>query len=124
MPADAQNGRNHNRRNNQWHNNAWRTLAYTTVSGRDKDTIRAPGTARYRQLRLCVYNGPLRMRDFDVRFRNGGHQDIAVRQVIRAGGCTRNLDLAGNRRDVTAIKLKYSAIRHGWTRPLVRVQAR
>ncbi|MEO8547138.1 MAG: hypothetical protein ABI422_02095 [Sphingomicrobium sp.] len=134
VPADAQNWRNNNRQDNNRHhnnrhdnnrhNNQWRTLAYTTVSGRDTDTIRVPGTTRYRQLRLCVYNAPLTMRDFDVRYRNGGHQDIAVRQVMRAGTCTRNIDLAGNRRDVTKIRLKYAAIRHGWARPLVRVQAR
>jgi len=114
VPASAQ----------AWRNNNWRTIAYTTVSGRDNDTIRVPGTARYRQLRLCVYNAPLTMRDFDVRYRNGGHQDINVRQRIRANTCTRNVDLSGNRRDVTALRLKYTAIRHGWTRPLVRVQVR
>jgi hypothetical protein len=107
-----------------WRNNNWHTLAYTTVSGRDNDTIRVPGSARYHQLRLCVFNAPLTMRDFDVRYRNGGHQDIAVRQIIRAGTCTRNVDLAGNRRDVTAVRLKYSAIRRGFGRPIVRVQAR
>lgn len=114
VPADAQ----------IWRNNNWRTLAYTTVSGRDNDTIRVPGSGRYHQLRLCVFNAPLTMRDFDVRYRNGGHQDIAVRQFIRAGSCTRNIELAGNRRDVTAVRLKYTAIRHGWARPIVRVQAR
>jgi hypothetical protein len=113
-PAEAQ----------RWHNDNWRTIAFTTVSGRDTDTIRVPGTARFRQMRLCVFNGPLTMRDFDVRYRNGGHQDIAVRQVLRAGSCTRDIDLAGNRRDVTAIRLKYTAIRHGWARPVVRVQVR
>ena len=107
-----------------WHNNNWRTLAYTTVSGRDTDKIRVPGSARYHQLRLCVFSAPLTMRDFDVRYRNGGHQDVAVRQTIRPGTCTRNIDLAGNRRDVTDVRLKYSAIRRGWTRPIVRVQAR
>jgi hypothetical protein len=107
----------------RWRQN-WRTIAYTTVSGRDNDTIRVPGTARYRQLRLCVYYAPLTMRDFDVRYRNGGHQDINVRQRIRANTCTRNIDLKGSRRDVSAIRLKYTAIRHGWTRPLVRVQVR
>ncbi len=64
------------------------------------------------------------MRDFDVRFRNGGHQDIAVRQMLRAGTCTRNIDLAGNRRDVTQIRLKYAPLARHWVRPVVRVQVR
>ena len=113
VPADAQ----------RWNAN-WRTIAYTTVNGHDSDTIRVPGTARSRQLRLCVFGGPIQMRDFDVRFRNGGHQDVAVRQTLRAGTCTRNIDLAGNRRDVTAIRLKYTPLARHWVRPVVRVQVR
>jgi len=113
VPADAQ----------RW-NASWHTVAYTTVNGRDTDTIRVAGTARSRQLRLCVFGGPIQMRDFDVRFRNGGHQDVAVRQVLRAGTCTRKIDLAGNRRDVTAIRLKYTPLARHLVRPVVRVQVR
>jgi hypothetical protein len=80
--------------------------------------------ARYRQLRVCVFNGPIQMRDVDVRFRNGGHQDIGTRSLMRAGTCTRNLDLRGNFRDVTAVRLKYAPLARGWIRPVVRVQAR
>lgn len=114
VPAEAQG----------WRPNAWRTVAYTTVNGRDTDKIRVPGTARYRRMRVCVFNGPIRMRDLDVRYRNGGRQDIRVRQLMRAGTCTRNIDLAGNRRDVTSVRLKYAPLARGWTRPLVRVQVR
>lgn len=108
----------------RWHPHAWRTIAYTTVGGRDSDVIRVPGTARYRQLRVCVFGGPIQMRDVDVRFRNGGHQDIGTRSLMRAGTCTRNLDLRGNARDVTRIHLKYQPLARGWVRPVVRVQAR
>ena len=106
----------------RWNN--WRTIAFTTVNGRDNDVIRVPGTARYRQLRVCVYNGPIRMRDVDVRFRNGGHQDIGTRSLMRAGTCTRNLNLNGRFRDVTQVRLKYTPLARGWVRPVVRVQAR
>jgi hypothetical protein len=110
---------------NRWDNhNRWHTVGYTQVNGRDNDTVRVRGTARYRQMRLCVYNGPIRMRDLDVRFRNGGHQDVAVRYLMRAGTCTRNLDLRGNRRDITAVRLKYSPSHRSWVRPVVRVQVR
>ena len=120
-PADAQ-------RSNRWHQNRWnqqwRTIGYTQVNGRDNDTIRVPGTARYRQMRVCVFNGPIRMRDIDVRFRNGGTQNVAVRNLMRAGTCTRNVDLRGNRRDVTAVRLKYTPLARSWVRPVVRVQVR
>jgi hypothetical protein len=112
-PADAQRFDAH-----------WRTVGYTQVQGRDNDTVRVPGTARYRQMRVCVFNGPIRMRDLDVRYRNGGHQDVAVRTLMRAGSCTRNIDLAGNRRDVTAVRLKYTPLARGWVHPIVRVQVR
>ena len=113
-PADAQ----------RWRANAWRTIGYTTVGGRDNDTIRLRGTERYRQLRVCVFGGPIHMRDVDVRFRNGGHQDIGTRSLMRASSCTRNLDLRGYARDVTQVRLKYTPLARGWVRPVVRVQAR
>jgi hypothetical protein len=117
VPADAQ------RWNNQRSNN-WRTIAVETVDGRDTDSIRVPGTARYRQMRVCVFGGPIQMRDVDVRFRNGGHQDIGTRSLMRAGTCTRNLDLRGAARDVSEVRLKYAPLARGWARPTVRVQVR
>lgn len=108
----------------QYWRHAWRTIAWTTVNGRDNDVIRVPGTARYRQMRVCVYGGPIEMRDVDVRFRNGRHQDIGTRSRMRAGTCTRNLDLRGYYRDVSQVRLKYSPLRRGWVRPVVRVQVR
>lgn len=113
-PADAQ----------RWNANSWRTVGFTQVQGRDTDTIRVPGTARFRQMRVCVFNGPIQMRDLDVRYRNGAHQDVAVRMLMRAGSCTRNIDLAGNRRDVAAVRLKYAPLARGWAHPVVRVQVR
>jgi hypothetical protein len=89
-PAAAQN----------WTGN-WRTIAFKTVNGgTDVDRINVRGSYRYREVRLCVFNAPLAMRDFDVRFENETRQDVRVRQRIRAGTCTRNIDLAGNRRDI------------------------
>jgi hypothetical protein len=113
VPASAQ----------QWA--AWRTIAFKTVNGgTDVDRINVRGNRLYRQVRLCVFNAPLRMRDFDIRFENGQRQDVNVRQRIGAGTCTRNVDLYGNRRDIQWIRLKYEPIARGYTRPLVRVQVR
>lgn len=104
---------------------AWRTIAYKTVNGgTDVDRINVRGDRRYRQVRLCVFNAPLRMRDFDIRFENNQRQDVSVRERIRAGTCTRNIDLVGNRRDIEWIRLRYERIARGYTRPLVRVQVR
>ena len=116
-PATAQRWRHNGR-------NVWRTIAYTQVNGRDRDTIRVAGTARYRQLRVCVFNGTIDMRDVDVWFRNGGHQDIGTRALMRSGSCTRGLDLRGRRRDVSYVRLSYVPLRRGWRPPVVRVQVR
>ena len=103
----------------------WRTIGYKTVNGgTDVDRINVRGDRRFREVRLCVFNAPLRMRDFDVRFENNQRQDVSVRQRIGAGTCTRNVDLYGNRRDIEWIRLKYEPIARGYTRPIVRVQAR
>jgi len=109
----------------RWRPSAWHNVGFKTVSGGvDTDRITVQGRQTFRQIRLCAFNAPIVMRDFDVRYANGGHQDVRVRQRIGAGTCTRNIDLAGQRRDITTIHLKYSPIRRGFTRPLVRVQAR
>lgn len=108
----------------QWGRHAWRTVAYKTVNGRDTDNIPVRGAARYRQLKVCVYGAPINMRDVDVFFRNGRHQDIGTRSLMRAGSCTRNLDLRGYSRDVTRVRLKYAPLRRGWSRPVVRVMVR
>lgn len=110
-PAVAQNGN-------------WRIIAFKTVSGGvDTDRINVRGDVRYREVKLCAFNAPLRMRDFDIRFENGQRQDVRVRQTIRAGTCTRDIDLNGNRRDIDQIRLRYEPIYRG-PRPVVRIQAR
>ena len=115
-PASAQQWR--------WDERGWRTIGFKTVNGRDTDTIYLPGRSRQRAIRVCAMNAPLHLRDFDVRFENGGRQDIGTRAVLRAGTCTRAVDLRGNRRDIASVRLRYEPILRGVRRPLVRVQVR
>ena len=115
-PAEAQQWR--------WNERNWRTIGFTRVDGRDSDTIRLPGITRQRAIRLCSMNAPLRLRDFDVRFANGGRQDVNARAVLPAGRCTRAIDLRGNRRDIESVRLRYEPFRRGYARPVVRIQVR
>ena len=115
-PASAQQWR--------WNERGWRTIGYTRVDGRDSDRIRLPGVTRQREIRLCAMNAPLRLRDFDIRFANGGRQDVNTRAVLPAGRCTRAVDLRGNRRDIESIRLRYEPIARTAMRPVVRVQVR
>ena len=115
-PASAQQWR--------WNDRGWRTIGYTRVDGRDSDRINLPGVTRQREIRLCAMNAPLRLRDFDIRFANGGRQDVNTRAVLPAGRCTRAVDLRGNRRDIQSIRLRYEPIVRAAMRPVVRVQVR
>ena len=115
-PANAQQWR--------WDDRGWRTIGYTRVDGRDSDRINLPGRTRQSAIRLCSMNQPLRLRDFDIRFENGGRQDVNTRAVLPAGRCTRAIDLRGNRRDIASIRLRYEPIYRAALRPVVRVQVR
>jgi hypothetical protein len=115
-PAAAQYG--------HWRDRGWRTVAYTRVDGRDTDTIHMRGHIRERRIRVCAINQPLNLRDFDIRYQNGGHQDVNTRAVLRAGTCTRAVDLRGNRRDINAVRLRYAPIYRSILRPYVRIQVR
>ena len=87
---------------------SWVTLGTRTVTDRmDRDEIYLPGHARYRQIKICVYRNPIRVYDVDVRYQNGGHQDISVRHRLNDGQCTRNIDLDGWRRDIRKIQMVY-----------------
>lgn len=108
----------------RWDDRGWRTLGYTRVDGRDSDTVYLPGVSRQRAVRLCAINAPLNLRDFDIRFANGGRQDVRTREVLRAGTCTRAVDLRGNRRDIVSVRLRYQPIVRTAQRPVVRIQAR
>jgi hypothetical protein len=114
VPASAQ----------RWNDHGWRTIAYKTVDGRDTDIINAPGRTRQSAVRLCTINAPIRLRDFDIRFANGGTQDAHTRARLGAGQCSRAIDLRGNRRDIDRIRLRYEPIGRGFRRPLIRVQVR
>ena len=103
---------------------SWRTIGFKTVSGRDSDSIQLRGDRRDRQIRLCAFEAPIRMRDLDVRFENGSKQDVQVRNRINPGTCTRNIDLAGDRRNIRSIHLNYEPIVRSDQRPVLRVQAR
>jgi hypothetical protein len=108
----------------RWNERGWRTVAYTRVDGRDTDIIRMRGHIRERRIRVCAINQPLNLRDFDIRYQNGGHQNVNTRAVLRAGTCTRAVDLRGNRRDINAVRLRYAPIYRSALRPYVRVQVR
>ena len=113
MPAAAQRG-------------GWVQIGEREVNDRvDRDVVAAEGRRRFTQVRICVGRHAIRFFDVDVRFRNGGNQDVPVRAVIPAGGCTRDVALAGRGgRDIATVAFTYEAASLGRERSHVRVYAR
>jgi hypothetical protein len=87
---------------------AWTQIGVRDVRDRtDRDTIVVEGPRQFERIKLCVYRRPVHVLDVDVRFANGGHQDVSVRQRINPGECTRNIDLTGDDRNITSISMLY-----------------
>lgn len=102
----------------------WELVGQRQVNFRgSRDNIPVAGRDRHQQIMVCVYNQPVRINDLGVTFKNGGKQDIAVRNTIGAGQCTRAIDLNGQKRDLKSVNLAYKALGFG-RNALVKVFAR
>lgn len=89
---------------------AWDLLGTRDVRDAvDRDVIVVEGGRQFERIRLCVFERPVHFIDVDVRFANGGHQDVAVRARIRPGECTRAIDLVGVDRNITSVEMVYEA---------------
>jgi hypothetical protein len=104
---------------------AWDVIGAREVTDRyDVDAINLPGNRMFRQVKVCVDRNPVHFYDFDIFFRNGGHQDVRVRARINPGECTRDIDLNGGRRNIDRIVFKYEETSRFLGRATVRVLAR
>jgi len=61
----------------------------------------------FRQLKLKVTDGPLKMYDMKVYFDNGSVQDVSIRTQIRQGGESHVIDLGGGVRHLSKIEFWY-----------------
>lgn len=87
---------------------AWTQIGVRDVRDRtDRDVIVVEGPRQFERIKLCVYRNPVHFLDVDVFYRNGGHQDVSVRQRINPGDCTRAIDLNGDDRNITRVALVY-----------------
>ena len=87
---------------------AWDIIGTRDVRDRtERDTIVVEGPRQFERIRLCVYRQPVHFIDLDVRFANGGHQDVSGRQRINPGECTRAIDLNGDDRNIASVSMVY-----------------
>lgn len=94
---------------------AWTPLGVREVRDRtERDTFVLNGPRAFDRIKLCVYRNPVHFYDLDVRFRNGGHQDVSIRQRINPGECTRAINLIGDDRNITTVSMVYeeTSFRH------------
>ena len=77
----------------------WIALGQAHVDGQhDHDNISVGSAAgRYRFLQVRVANGPIEFDRIVVHYGNGEPQVLHVRDVIRAGGHSRAIELQGDR---------------------------
>jgi hypothetical protein len=75
----------------------------------DRDSIVLPGNRKFDRIRICAYGRPVHFIDVNVRFANGGVQDVPVRAIIRPGQCTRAIDLVGDDRNIASVHMVYEA---------------
>ena len=101
----------------------WTLLGERTVTdARDHDAI-AVTSARgdFRRLQLRVLDRPVQFHSVKVHFANGETQELELREVIRAGGRSRAIDLESRDRLIRSIELRYDAQALGGRTARVRV---
>lgn len=104
---------------------AWDLIGTRVVTDRvDRDVVHAAGPRRFKQIKICVFRNPVRFYDVDVRFANGGRQDVKIARRINAGRCTRAIDLKGPKRNVAHVRFIYEETSLKLRRATVRVFGR
>lgn len=89
----------------------WVQLGQRVVTDRaDHDTI-AVGADRgtFRSVRFEVAGHAVDFQRVVIHFRNGGDQNVALRNTIPAGGQSREIDIDGANRVITSIDFWYDA---------------
>lgn len=61
----------------------------------------------FRQIKIRVTDGPLKMYDLKIHFDNGTTQDVSLRQRFAQGSESRVIDLDGGLRHLTQIEFWY-----------------
>jgi hypothetical protein len=103
---------------------AWDVIGSREVADRtDRDTMIIEGHRLFTRIKICVYKKPVHFYDVDIRFENGGHQDVSVAARINPGNCTRVVDLEGGARDIETISFLYEETSFKRRRATVKVLA-
>ena len=107
------------------HPDDWIFLGEAHVDGQhDHDNINLGGAAgRYRAIQLRIVNAPIEFDRIVVHYGNGEAEVLQVREVIRAGGHSRAIPLAGDRK-IEKLELWYAKAKPNSRRPEIKVWGR
>lgn len=95
----------------QTNTKGWNKIGETTVNmSVDRDKIDVTGHNLFTAIKFKVTDAAINIWDITVGFENGESQEVQVRQLIRKGGETRKIDLAGKDRYVKSISLVYKTV--------------
>jgi hypothetical protein len=73
----------------------------------DHDTIQVHNNGTFRAIQIRVESSAVHFDHIIVRYANGQHEQISVRDVIQPGSSSRAIDLPGARRAIDKIDLWY-----------------
>jgi hypothetical protein len=101
----------------------WVYLGEAHVDGAaDHDKIKiGRSEGRFRALQIRVDYAAIEFNHVVVHYANGTSEEVQVRQKIRAGGSTRDIDLAGGDRAIDNVEFWYERANYGSRRPRVRL---
>lgn len=78
--------------------------------GPDQDVLRVGGNDAFRQIKIRITDGPLRIDDMDIYFENGEKMNVPLKNAFRAGQESRVIDLPGGVRKLDRVEFLYSTI--------------
>lgn len=89
----------------------WEHLGSRAVTDRmDHDTIVVTaGEGKFTALQLRVKNVGVQFRSMKIHFGNGETQEVELREVIRAGGSSRVIDVRGGDRVIKSVEFWYDS---------------
>ena len=104
----------------------WVYLGEAHVDGAaDHDKIKVGRSdGRFRAIQIKVDRAPVEFNHVVVHYGNGTNEEIQVRQKIRAGGSTRDIDLRGGDRVIESVEFWYEKARWRERRPTVELYGR
>ena len=104
----------------------WVYLGEAHVDGAaDHDKIKVgKSEGRFRALQIKVDRAAIAFRHVVVHYANGTKEEVQVRQRIRAGGSTRDIDLRGGDRAIESVEIWYEKANYRSREPRVRLYGR